>query len=182
MSKLLVVIDYQNDFVVGSLGFEGAKNLDNKIYDAVRWYYLRGEYIIFTKDTHDDNYFKTRESKIVPILHCKKGTAGNDVYGITGIEYDKIKDSDNVFTIEKKSFAIDPEDIVSLRSKLTEVRDIVICGLVTNICVISNVIMFQSAFPEAKIIVESKVCDSNDKYEHYKALDIMKKLGVEVIE
>lgn len=63
MKKLLVVIDYQNDFVNGTLGFEKAISLENGIYDKVNKYLKENNKVLFTYDTHLDNYLDTREGK-----------------------------------------------------------------------------------------------------------------------
>ena len=81
MNRYLFVIDYQNDFVDGALGFPGAEKLDEKIAAKVRAY-GKG-HVLFTRDTHFDNYLETREGKNLPVRHCVKGTQGWQVYGET---------------------------------------------------------------------------------------------------
>ena len=77
MKKLLVVIDYQNDFVNGTLGFEKAISLENGIYDKVNKYLKENNKVLFTYDTHLDNYLDTREGKNLPVVHCLRGTEGH---------------------------------------------------------------------------------------------------------
>ena len=77
MEKVLVVIDYQNDFVNGSLGFKRAEELENGIYEKVISYLKDGHKVIFTYDTHSENYLETREGKNLPILHCRMNTEGH---------------------------------------------------------------------------------------------------------
>ena len=72
MNRYLFVIDYQNDFVDGALGFPGAEKLDEKIAEKVRAY-GKGR-VLFTRDTHFDHYLSTREGKNLPVVHCIKGT------------------------------------------------------------------------------------------------------------
>ncbi|MBQ3256897.1 MAG: isochorismatase family protein, partial [Oscillospiraceae bacterium] len=84
MKKLLVVIDYQNDFVNGSLGFEGAELLDERIAAKVKAYHKEKDaHVIYTQDTHKNNYLKTQEGKKLPIPHCIRNTEGWEVYGKT---------------------------------------------------------------------------------------------------
>ena len=71
MSRYLFVIDYQNDFVDGALGFPGAEKLDAGIAAKVRAY-GQGR-VLFTRDTHFDNYLTTREGQLLPVVHCIKG-------------------------------------------------------------------------------------------------------------
>ena len=81
MNRYLFVIDYQNDFVDGALGFPGAELLDSKIAAKVRSY--GAGKVLFTRDTHFENYLSTREGKNLPIVHCIQGTPGWEVYGNT---------------------------------------------------------------------------------------------------
>ena len=74
MKKLLVVIDYQKDFVDGALGFEEAVTLEEGIYNKVNENLKEGNKVLFTYDTHEINYLETREGKNLPVVHCIKGT------------------------------------------------------------------------------------------------------------
>lgn len=82
--RLLIVVDYQKDFVDGVLGFEGAKNLDSGILELVKQYIENGDSVIFTMDTHNDEYMETMEGQKLPVPHCINGTEGWELYGETG--------------------------------------------------------------------------------------------------
>ena len=71
--KLLIVVDYQNDFVNGSLGFKKAEELEQRIVQKIKEY----DNVIFTLDTHYDNYFDTLEGKKLPVKHCIKDNDGH---------------------------------------------------------------------------------------------------------
>ena len=83
MKKLLIVVDYQNDFVSGSLGFEGAEKLEEPIGEKIKAYHNMGSngQVIFTMDTHDRHYMDTQEGKHLPIEHCIEGQDGWQLYG-----------------------------------------------------------------------------------------------------
>ena len=83
MNRYLFVIDYQNDFVDGALGFPGAEALDAGIAAKVRAY--GPGHVLFTRDTHFDNYLGTREGRLLPVPHCLKGTHGWELYGETAV-------------------------------------------------------------------------------------------------
>ena len=55
----LVVIDYQNDFVSGSLGFEQAKEVEDYLVELITKYHDHHDDVIFTYDTHYDDYLNT---------------------------------------------------------------------------------------------------------------------------
>ena len=60
------MIDYQNDFVSGSLGFEQAVSLEDPICRKIESYLKNGDDIIFTLDTHGQDYSSTQEGKKLP--------------------------------------------------------------------------------------------------------------------
>ena len=73
MKKLLVVVDYQNDFVDGSLGFKRAKEIESNIVNKILKYKYENQDIVFSLDTHYENYMSTKEGKNLPVPHCLKG-------------------------------------------------------------------------------------------------------------
>lgn len=178
MNKLLVVIDYQNDFVDGTLGFEKAKTLENAIYDKINKYLQNGDTVLFTYDTHFEDYLQTREGKNLPVLHCIKDTIGHQLYGKTN-DFINLQ---NTFHYKKEGFGISPEDMLKLANEIgKDIKEIEIVGVVTNICVISNVVMFQAQYRNADIIVDGSLCASFDDALHDKALDVIEALQVKVI-
>ena len=144
--KLLVVVDYQKDLVDGALGFETAEQLDQVIANKIDEYLKAGQDVIFTKDTHYTNYLTTREGKHLPIEHCIIDSEGHNLYGkVAGYE----KQAKKVFN--KTSFgSIDLAKFIS-RSDYKEVE---FCGLVSNICVLSNIIMTQTYNEKVEITVD----------------------------
>lgn len=178
MSKLLVVIDYQKDFVDGALGFEKAVTLEQGIYQKVNQYLKEGNKVLFTYDTHYEEYLETREGKNLPVLHCIRGTEGHKLYG-------SLKDfatAENTLHYEKEGFGIAPKDMLKLAEKLGEdVTEIELVGVVTNICVISNLVMFQSQYRNADVIVDASLCASFDQSLHDKTLDVAIGLQAKVI-
>ena len=93
MSKLLIVVDYQNDFVDGALGFEGADKISIVIKEKIEQYLKEQNDIIFTLDTHEENYMETMEGSKLPVKHCIKGSEGW-----------KIHESVNYIPLAKKVF------------------------------------------------------------------------------
>jgi nicotinamidase-related amidase len=178
MKKILVVIDYQNDFVSGALGFQRAKTLENPIYDKINEYLNNGNKVVFTYDTHNENYLQTREGKNLPIVHCIKGSNGHELYG----KVNEFKNSKNTLHYNKGSFGMSPKDMIKLANEIGEdIDEFEIIGVVTNMCVISNVVMFQSQYKNANIIVDASLCASFDVSLHNKSLDVMESLQIKVI-
>lgn len=172
MKKLLIVVDYQVDFVTGSLGFPKAVTLEDKIVDMILEYENNGDEVIFTLDTHYDNYSNTVEGINLPILHCIKGTEGHQLYG-------------NVRNLAAMHKVFEKETFGSSQLfdylKNNEYDEIALCGVVTNICVISNAVFAKSALPNAKIIIYKDLVASNDEAMEEKAFEIMKNLHMNIL-
>ena len=81
MSRLLVVVDMQKDFVDGALGSPEARAIVPNVLDKVKAYRDAGDEVVFTLDTHFDDYMDTMEGKKLPVVHCVKGTPGCEPEG-----------------------------------------------------------------------------------------------------
>ena len=174
MKKLLIVVDFQNDFVDGSLGFEKAKELDSVIYNKIVEYKENNYDVLYTFDTHYEEYFDTLEGKKLPVKHCIFGTPGHDLYGSVASLYNKEEDV---------SFLKETFPSLDLANYLKEhpYDEVELCGLVSNICVLTNVVMVKAALPNAKIIVDRSATASFDEGLNNKTFDILNGIHVEVI-
>lgn len=172
MSRCLIVVDYQNDFVEGSLGFLGAESIDVLIAEKIQKYRAKGDAILFTFDTHGADYLKTQEGKNLAVPHCIEGTVGHDLYGETAKQ---LQDGDKCFY--KRAFG---SDKLYEYLKATPFERIELVGLVSNICVISNAVLAKTAQPETPIIVDADCTASHDPKLHQAALDVMKGLQIRV--
>ncbi len=173
MRKLLVVVDYQHDFVEGSLGFPQAKLLERVIANKIADYRHAGHEVAFTLDTHNQDYLLTQEGRNLPIPHCVKGTLGWGLYGIVG---SSALETDIV--IEKPAFGSMALAQLLQKNQYTSVE---FAGLVTNICVLSNAVIAKAALPEAVIVVDASAVASYDEHLHNAALDVMEALQIKVL-
>lgn len=174
MKKLLIVIDYQIDFVNGSLGSKRTEAIYSNVLNKVNEFIANGDNIIFTKDTHYENYISTLEGKYLPVPHCILGTEGHKLFG-------KLEEiAKNYPAIEKETFpGIKLVDF--LREKDEEFSEIQICGILTDICVISNAILVKSIYPNTPIKIIKNCCaTTNDKIEN-ETYDVMTSLQFELI-
>ena len=175
MDRYLFVIDYQNDFVDGALGFPGAEMLDAKIAAKIREY-GKGR-VLFTRDTHFENYLDTREGKNLPVKHCIKGSFGWEVYGETAKALREVEAP----AIDKLVFGMDVTDPATAAVLPESADEIELVGLVSNSCVVSNAVVLQSKYPEAAITVDASCTDSFDKSHHEKVLDVLEGFQVKVV-
>ncbi len=172
MNKVLVVVDYQNDFVSGALGFVGADKIEKKILSLIKEFRDNGDQVIFTKDTHYSNYMDTVEGKNLPVPHCLKGSWGHE---LTNNIQKEVKYSQ---VIEKETFPS-----LTLGNTLHGLNPIEIhlCGLVSDICVLSNAIIAKAACPNAEIYIHRDASDSYDHETQEKGYEIAKHLHINVI-
>ena len=177
MKKALVVVDYQNDFVDGALGFAGAEKLAPGILALTEEFLSQGAPVLFTLDTHTPDYLSTREGKNLPVRHCVKGTQGWQVYGETARALAEVEAK----AIDKLVFGMDVTDPATAAVLPEGADEIELVGLVSNICVVSNAVVLQSKYPEATITVDAACTDSFDKAMHEKVLDVMEGFQVKVI-
>ena len=175
MNRYLFVIDYQKDFVDGALGFAGAEKLDEGIAAKVRAY-GKG-HVLFTRDTHFENYLETREGRNLPVVHCIQGTPGWECYGETARALAEVE----ALAIDKLVFGMDTTDPATAAVLPEQADEIELVGLVSNICVVSNAVVLQSRYPEATITVDAACTASFDKELNDKVLDVLQGLQVKVI-
>ncbi len=175
MNRYLFVIDYQNDFVDGALGFSGAEKLDTPIAEKIRQY-GKG-HVLFTRDTHFENYLQTREGRNLPVPHCIHGTKGWEIYGETAKALAEVEAKG----IDKLVFGMDVTDPATAAVLPETADEIELVGLVSNICVVSNAVVLQSRYPEATVVVDAACTASFDKALHEKVLDVLQGLQVKVI-
>ncbi len=169
----LIVVDYQNDFVNGSLGFAGAELLEPIIVGKIEEYRKKGGRIIFTFDTHGEDYLETAEGGKLPIKHCIDGTDGHKLYRKVA---ECLWEDDIVIT--KGTFG--SLELANLLKNM-KFEEVELCGLVTDICVVSNAIIAKAALSESRVIVDSKACASFDSEKHKAALEVMKSVQIDVI-
>ena len=173
MKKCLIVVDYQIDFVSGALGFKKAMELDDKIAEKINIYHKNNDEVIFTFDTHKDDYLTTQEGINLPVEHCIENTHGHTLYGKTATMQ---RPEDKCFY--KPSFG-SAELFEYLKNRNYETIEL--CGVVSNICVISNAVIAKTAQPETEITVDSKCIASNDDKLNDCAIEVMKSLQIKVV-
>lgn len=167
--KFLIVVDMQRDFINGTLGSKNAESIVPNVVNKVKSF--DGE-IIFTRDTHFSDYLETQEGKKLPVVHCVKGTPGWQIC-------DELQPYANK-VVDKITFgSVDLPDV--LRAYGEDVEEIELCGLCTDICVISNAMILKSSFPEARVTVDGKCSAGVTVESHDTALCAMRSVQIEVV-
>lgn len=171
MSKTLIVVDVQNDFVTGALGTKEAQAIVGNVVKEVEEYRKNNDDIIFTMDTHGTDYMETMEGRKLPVEHCLIGTDGWNIIPELNVNEEKTA------IIEKETFGY--EHWGSIINPETE--EIEIIGLCTDICVISNALIIKAAFPNIPIKVIAKCCAGVTSQSHENALRAMQMCHIDVI-
>jgi nicotinamidase/pyrazinamidase len=171
MKRLLVVVDYQKDFVDGPLGFPGAERLLPRIDRLIEEFEKAGDDVVFTRDVHHDNYLHTEEGRNLPVPHCLSGTEGAKFYG----DIEERALAHPVF--EKETF---PCLALADYLRKENYREIVLCGLDSSMCVLSNAIIAKAADADAHIVVDLSASDCGDAAAKEAALIALKRLEVEI--
>jgi len=163
MKKLLLVIDMQNDFITGALGSPQAQAIVPAVKAKIAEYKKNNYAIIFTRDTHGTDYMETQEGKFLPVPHCIEGTGGH----LIAAELD----SDGCEVFDKRSFGSLELAELTASGNYDEIE---LCGLCTDICVVSNALILKARLPEVKISVDAACCAGVSEESHNAALITMK--------
>ena len=166
MKKTLIVIDMQNDFIDMALGTKEAAAIVPNVKAKIDEYVKNGDEIIYTRDTHTENYLETLEGKKLPVIHCVKGTKGWEI--AEGLYVDGCK------IIDKPQFGW-------LNWKDENLEEVEIIGLCTDICVVSNALIIKAAFPDAAVRVDKTCCAGVTVESHNAALTTMQMCQIDII-
>lgn len=167
----LIVVDMQNDFVTGALGTKEAEKIVPNVKVKIRKF--NGE-IIFTRDTHQQNYLDTQEGKLLPVPHCIEGTEGFEIVPELDTTGCKI--------INKPTFGSkELGEYLTLENRKEKIESITLVGLCTDICVISNAMLIKAFLPEVPITVDSSCCAGVTPESHQRALESMKTCQIQIM-
>ena len=177
MNRALIVIDMQNDFCHpnGALTTKEAQEIVPEVAKLVEEFRNSGEAIYFTQDTHDLDYLKTQEGQKLPIDHCRYGSWGWRI--ADGVDL-KLTEADNVYHLKKNAFAYNDWD----SEELDKYDEVILCGVVSSICVISNAIVIKSLYPELPVKFAAYASAGLDPVDHMCACAVMRSCQIEVIE
>ena len=174
--KVLIVVDMQHDFIDGSLGTEEAKKILPNVEKKIAQYRSCGEGIIFTRDTHEENYLETQEGKNLPFIHCIKGTKGWEIEDSIKEALGEVKIFDKLTFGSKELGFYLKEHYENIQNDL----EIELVGVCTDICVISNAMIIKANLPEARITVDSSLCAGVTIESHLTALKAMEMCQIKI--
>ena len=166
MKKTLIVVDMQNDFIDMALGTKEAVAIVPKVKEKIAEYVKNGDEIIYTRDTHTENYLETPEGKKLPVVHCVKGTRGWEIADGLYVDGCKIIDKPNFGWPNWREEALEEVELI---------------GLCTDICVVSNALIIKAVFPNAAVKVDKTCCAGVTPDSHNAALTTMQMCQIDII-
>lgn len=170
MKKAIVVVDMQKDFIDGALGTKEAQEMLPHMEAKLSAAQAAGTKLVFTMDTHGEDYLATQEGRRLPVPHCIRGTEG---WEIAASLQPFVRAAAAV--VEKPAFGS-----TELPALLEDCDEIELVGLCTDICVISNALVLKAFYPEKKISVDASCCAGVTPASHAEALRAMKMCQVDV--
>lgn len=181
--KILVVVDMQNDFIDGALGTKEAVSIVPHVVEKIRQFDGR---VLYTRDTHEENYLETQEGRNLPVEHCIRGTKGWELASqIEAIRVEKAGEA----PLDKPTFGscelgqlLKAQDDDLKKQGKPGIESVTLIGLCTDICVISNAMIVKAFLPEVPVKVDAACCAGVTPESHKNALEAMKVCQIEVIE
>ena len=167
--EILVVVDMQKDFVDGALGTKEACAIVPYVKARIDEAVAKGENLLFTRDTHEENYMETQEGRRLPVPHCIRGTAGWEIVEELRAYTEKTQ------PVDKPTFgSVDLCSALQIVNEKVPVEKVTLIGLCTDICVISNAMLVKAFLPETTVVVDAKCCAGVTPESHKNALAAMK--------
>lgn len=170
MRNYLIVVDMQKDFVTGALGTPEAQAILPYLKSVIDSF--DGE-IIYTRDTHTEDYLKTREGRHLPVKHCVRGSDGWQILPEVYLEGCKIFDKPTFGSVELVDYLVS-------ENEREEIESVILIGVCTDICVVSNAMLIKARFPEIEVVVDSRACAGVTPESHNAALTTMKMCQITV--
>ncbi len=182
MQNILIVVDMQNDFIDGALGTAEAVQIVPRVKKRIEDFDGK---VIFTRDTHEENYLSTQEGRNLPVEHCIRGTKGWEIHP----ELEMLRHGTGTGcrlampeTIDKVTFgSSELPEVLKRLDQEDAVQSITLIGLCTDICVISNAMVIKAFFPEVEVLVDASCCAGVTPQSHQTALEAMKMCQIKVI-
>lgn len=171
MKKLLIVVDMQEDFISGSLGTREAEAIVPAVVEKIASF--EGD-VVYTRDTHTEQYLNTAEGQKLPVVHCIKNTQGWQVHP----EVWKAGVGKTVAVIDKPTFgSMELGDF----AEAGQYDAIELIGLCTDICVISNALCLKARLWETPISVCRDCCAGVTPASHENALAAMAMCQIDIL-
>lgn len=170
MKEVLIVIDMQKDFLTGALANAKEKTVTANVRSKIEKWRKEGKEIVFTRDTHGENYLQTQEGERLPVPHCIKNTDGWQIIDGLNDSTDKVFDKSTFGSVELAEYV-----------RLGKYDRVELVGVCTDICVISNAMLIKAFCPETVVAVDGACCAGVTQESHEIALKAMSACQIELV-
>lgn len=151
MRRCLIVVDYQQEFVVGRHGFPGAREIDRAIAGKILACRAAGDDVLFTLDT----------------------AGGTRLYGTVGA---CLRPTDRIF--RKISYG---SNALYMHLRRTAYQSIEVAGVVSSVCVLVNAVLARTAQPDTPVVVDTACIADPDAEAQADALRLMAGLKMHIM-
>ncbi len=183
MKNILIIVDMQKDFIDGALGTPEAVAIVDRVVDRIKAYAQDPDGILIaTLDTHTPDYMNTSEGKHLPVPHCIKDTAGWQPNArVLAALTEAAAAGKPCHMLEKPTFG--SVELPALVEELAAGEDfsVELCGLCTDICVVSNALLLKAHFPEIPLAVDASASAGVTVASHNAALDTMAMCQIDIL-
>lgn len=175
MKHYLIVVDMQKDFVDGALGSQEAVAIVPNAAEKIRAFDGK---IYVTFDTHFADYMDTQEGKKLPVPHCIKDTDGWKL----DKQIEAALAGKDFVRVEKNTFGAKHLPKMIADDACGENFDVLLIGICTDICVVSNALLLKANFPEMEISVNKCCCAGVTPALHDAAITTMQSCQINITE
>lgn len=174
-NSYLIIVDMQNDFIDGALGTPEAQAI---VEGVVRRAADFDGTVVFTRDTHGADYASTQEGRNLPVPHCIEGTQGWEL----APELEAVRAERRAPVFDKPSFgSLDLARWLVSQNAAEPIDSIELCGLCTDICVVSNALTIKAHLPEVPLSVSPALCAGVTPAAHDAAIATMASCQVQIL-
>jgi len=166
--KALVVVDYQNDHVVGPMSNRYTQLIENNICARVEETLKGKGKLFFVVDSFPQSYFLSAEGKGKQ-RYCIRGTPGAEIYGRLNDYLTKAQ------LIRKTAYGSE-----ELAANLRQFDEIELCGVETENDILVNAVLAMTVNPKARIVIRQNCIATRNSALAEEALDIMAGLGIDI--
>ncbi|WP_410510913.1 isochorismatase family cysteine hydrolase [Paenibacillus sp. BR2-3] len=136
--RALIVIDYTNDFVDGSLpvGQPGI-DIEARVCELTEQFADNNDYVVMAVDLHDEKDVFHPESKLFP-PHNLRGSLGRELYGNLKMVFED--NSDSIYWMDKTRYSAFCGTDLELRLRERGITELHLIGVCTDICVLHTAV------------------------------------------
>ncbi|ASA22143.1 cysteine hydrolase family protein [Paenibacillus donghaensis] len=136
--RALIVIDFTNDFVDGSLPV-GQPGIDiaPRVSELTTSFVENGDFVVMAVDLHEENDPYHPETKLFP-SHNLRGSAGRELYGSLKQVYEANRE--RIYWMDKTRYSSFCGTDLALKLRERGITELHLIGVCTDICVLHTAV------------------------------------------